>query len=421
MKQIVGVRFSEYGQIAVCEYNPPEGAPMLAPNNGVIAQMEYGQIFGRLIWQHIVDSNFTAESYLRDFGNAATSLGDTFEGGMDAMLYEDADFHKISEFTELYENNDPLNEAGAHAQPVFTKAPQHTEKAKLPFVRPATEEELVKAVANETLCREARVFCRKCIAQRVLDMKLVDVEILHDRTKMVFYFTAPTRIDFRELVKDLVRQYRTRIELRQIGVRHETQMLGALGNCGMACCCRRYLRKFAPVTIKMAKEQNLFLNPAKISGICGRLLCCLSFEQENYDSFHRSCPKLGKRYQTNQGPQRVLRGNMFRNSIIVLPDSGQETEYTLEEWAALQPRRTDATGSLARETRALHEIANTTAGADIQDGNLGPFEEPEAAEECMVEGLGRGNLLGEDDSKIKNKRRRRRHNNACPNPTNGKS
>ena len=108
-------------------------------------------------------------------------------------------------------------------------------------------------------------------------------------------------------------------------------MLGALGNCGMVCCCRRYLRKFAPVTIKMAKEQNLFLNPAKISGICGRLLCCLSYEQDNYDAFHRSCPKLGKRYQTDLGPMRVLRGNMFRNAIVVLPDGGQETEYSLED------------------------------------------------------------------------------------------
>ena len=172
-------------------------------------------------------------------------------------------------------------------------------------------------------------------------MKLVDVEVLFDRSKMIFFFTAPTRIDFRDLVKDLVRQYRTRIELRQIGVRHETQMLGALGNCGMVCCCRRYLHKFAPVTIKMAKEQNLFLNPTKISGICGRLLCCLSYEQENYDTFHRSCPKLGKRYQTTSGPMRVLRSNMFRNTVVLLPDGGQEVEMTLEEWQALKPSRAE--------------------------------------------------------------------------------
>jgi len=158
----------------------------------------------------------------------------------------------------------------------------------------------------------------------------------------VFYFTAPTRIDFRELVKDLVREYHTRIELRQIGVRHETQMLGAVGSCGMVCCCRRFLRKFVPVTIKMAKEQNLFLNPSKISGICGRLLCCLSYEQENYDIFHSSCPRLGKRYQTNKGPMKVLRANMFRNSVALLTDTNEELELTLDEWQALDPRRPDA-------------------------------------------------------------------------------
>ena len=184
-----------------------------------------------------------------------------------------------------------------------------------PIERRATEEDLAEGRTNEKLAREATEFCRQCIRDRRLDMKLVDVEVFFDRSKLIFYFTAPARIDFRELVKDLVREYRARIELRQIGVRHETQMVGAVGNCGMVCCCRRYLRKFAPVTIRMAKEQNLFLNPAKISGICGRLLCCLSYEQENYDRFHHNCPRLGKKYQTTQGTMKVLRANMFRNSL----------------------------------------------------------------------------------------------------------
>lgn len=192
---------------------------------------------------------------------------------------------------------------------------------------------------NAVLAREATIFCRQCIRDRHLDMKLVDVEVFFDRSKLIFYFTAPARIDFRELVKDLVREYRARIELRQIGVRHETQMVGAVGNCGMVCCCRRYLRKFAPVTIRMAKEQNLFLNPAKISGICGRLLCCLSYEQENYDHFHRNCPRLGKKYQTDRGGMKVLRANMFRNSLSVLTENNEELELSLEEWQALAPHR----------------------------------------------------------------------------------
>lgn len=214
------------------------------------------------------------------------------------------------------------------------------EEESLPLIlRQAASEDLIRGEENEILAREARAFCRQCIRERRLDMKLVDVEVFFDRSKLIFYFTAPARIDFRDLVKDLVREYRARIELRQIGVRHETQMVGAVGNCGMVCCCRRYLRKFAPVTIRMAKEQNLFLNPAKISGICGRLLCCLSFEQENYDHFHKHCPRLGKKYQTDQGGMKVLRANMFRNSLSVLTENNEELELSLEEWQALSPHR----------------------------------------------------------------------------------
>lgn len=210
-----------------------------------------------------------------------------------------------------------------------------------PILRKATEEDIELAISNEALGREATAYCKECIAARGLDMKLVDVEVFFDLSKFIFYFTAPSRIDFRELVKDLVKHYRTRIELRQIGVRHETQMVGAVGNCGMVCCCRRFLRKFAPVTIKMAKEQNLFLNPAKISGICGRLLCCLSYEQENYEEFHRRCPRLGKKYFTNRGPIKVLRANMFRNSLMAFSDTGEELEITLEEWQEMEARRPD--------------------------------------------------------------------------------
>ncbi len=213
-----------------------------------------------------------------------------------------------------------------------------------PILRVASGEDLEQAAENEKLGDEARAFCNECIRGRDLEMKLVDVEVFFDRSKIIFYFTAPTRIDFRELVKDLVKNYRTRIELRQIGVRHETQMIGAVGNCGMVCCCRRFLRKFAPVTIKMAKEQNLFLNPAKISGICGRLLCCLSYEQENYEEFHRRCPRLGKKYLTSRGAVKVLRANMFRGSLALLTESNEEVEVTLEEWQQMEPRRPEQGG-----------------------------------------------------------------------------
>jgi cell fate regulator YaaT (PSP1 superfamily) len=205
----------------------------------------------------------------------------------------------------------------------------------------ATAQDIALHTENSILAAEAAAFCKTCIRQRGLEMKLITVEVLHDRSKIIFFFTAPSRIDFRELVKDLVRNYRTRIELRQIGVRHETQMTGGIGNCGMVCCCHKYLRKFAPVTIKMAKEQNLFLNPVKLSGMCGRLLCCLSFEQNNYEEFHRRCPKPGKKYATARGTVKVLRANLFSQKICILAENGEEAELSLEEWDALDLRRTE--------------------------------------------------------------------------------
>ena len=207
------------------------------------------------------------------------------------------------------------------------------------IMRLATHKDTLTLEANKKKEAEIlRVFTQK-IAEHKLSMKPIDVDCTFDGSKILFYFTAESRVDFRELVKDLTSAFRMRIELRQIGVRHETQMLGALGNCGMACCCRRYLRRFAPVTIKMAKEQNLFLNPAKLSGICGRLLCCLANEQENYEEFHKKSPKLGKKYKTSQGILKVIRANLFRQSILVLNESGEEQEMQLDAWHALNPER----------------------------------------------------------------------------------
>jgi len=234
-----------------------------------------------------------------------------------------------------------------------------------PIYRLANEEDLETARENELLGREAYRYCRECIRQRDLDMKLVDVEVFHDRGKIVFYFTAPGRIDFRELVKDLVKNYHTRIELRQIGVRHETQMLGAIGNCGQICCCRRFMRKFAPVTIKMAKEQNLFLNPTKISGMCGRLLCCLNFEQGNYDAFQRKCPKIGKRLDTSLGTVKILRTNLFRETVSVLTENGEEKELTLPEWqeiSAAAPGASSAEGGPGQRAMAEDYLAFPATG-----------------------------------------------------------
>jgi cell fate regulator YaaT (PSP1 superfamily) len=234
-----------------------------------------------------------------------------------------------------------------------------------PIYRLANEDDLNTRQENSELAREAYRFCKKCVQKRGLEMKLVDVEVFFDRSKMIFYFTAPGRIDFRELIKDLVREYRTRIELRQIGVRHETQMLGALGNCGQMCCCRRFMRKFVPVTIKMAKEQNLFLNPTKISGICGRLLCCLSFEQDAYESFHKECPKTGKRFSTSLGMARVIRSNFFKKTLTIFLDDGSEREMGLDEWHEIVNKPPSA------EVLAAQEANNRRGGHQRQPGRSG--------------------------------------------------
>ncbi len=204
-----------------------------------------------------------------------------------------------------------------------------------PIERMADKDDIQVEQENINLGFEAYHFCFQQIRSLGLEMKLVDVEVRFDKSKIVFYFTAPARIDFRELVKILVNQYKTRIELRQIGVRHEAQILGGIGNCGRICCCHQFLRRFDPVTIRMAKEQQLFLNPSKISGACGRLLCCLNFEKDTYADFYQRCPKVGKRYETSAGELKVLRTNMFRDSLIVGTKSGDEREIALLEWSSL--------------------------------------------------------------------------------------
>ncbi len=166
------------------------------------------------------------------------------------------------------------------------------------IVRVATEDDEKQAADNKKKEREAFQVCLKTIAKHGLEMKLIDAEYTFDKNKLLFYFTADGRIDFRELVKDLASVFRTRIELRQIGVRDETKICGGMGICGRALCCHTYLSEFAPVSIKMAKEQNLSLNPTKISGVCGRLMCCLKNEEEAYEELNSHLPNVGARVKT---------------------------------------------------------------------------------------------------------------------------
>ena len=201
-------------------------------------------------------------------------------------------------------------------------------------VRVATDEDFKKIEENEKKEAEAFVICAEKIRAHKLDMKLVDVEYTFDGSKVLFYFTADGRIDFRELVKDLAGVFRTRIELRQIGVRDEAKMIGSYGICGRNLCCSQFLGDFAPVSIKMAKEQGLSLNPTKISGTCGRLMCCLKYEQEAYEDLLKITPKQGAFVSTPDGKGTVVYVNLLKGKVKVNVDGGKEkqlTEYDVKD------------------------------------------------------------------------------------------
>ncbi len=186
-----------------------------------------------------------------------------------------------------------------------------------PIIRIATEQDYVRHEENEKKKSRAMELCQEKIDKRGLDMKLVDVEYTFDNSKVIFYFTADGRVDFRELVKDLAGVFRMRIELRQIGVRDEAKMLGGIGSCGRSLCCNSWLADFEPVSIKMAKVQNLSLSPTKISGICGRLMCCLKFENDVYTDLRRNMPEVGEQVKTPEGLGKVVDTTVLEGKVKV--------------------------------------------------------------------------------------------------------
>ena len=202
-------------------------------------------------------------------------------------------------------------------------------------LRLATEDDLRRAEANAKTEKMAFDLCLEKIAARKLEMKLISVEYTFDNSKVIFYFTANGRVDFRELVKDLAAVLKTRIELRQIGVRDEAKMLGGLGSCGRPICCGTFLGDFQPVSIKMAKEQNLSLNPTKISGQCGRLMCCLKYEQDYYEETLKKLPKVGKEVLTPDGVGNIVEINVLRERVKVKLRLSDDTfdvrEYPIDD------------------------------------------------------------------------------------------
>ena len=245
-------------------------------------------------------------------------------------------------------------------------------------IRIATAQDVQHAEDNKKSEKEAYAICQKKIGDHKLDMKLVSVEYTFDNSKILFYFTANGRVDFRSLVKDLASVFKTRIELRQIGVRDEARMLGGLGPCGRPICCGAFLGVIDAVSIKMAKEQNLSLNPTKISGVCGRLMCCLKYEQENYEQTRKKMPKVGKEVMTPDGPGVVWDLNIIKETVRVRIQKGDNSElkdFPMEEVQRIGgPQNQPAPKPAETEAPAEEAAADAQGDAAAQEQGEGKRE-----------------------------------------------
>ena len=242
-----------------------------------------------------------------------------------------------------------------------------------PVIRIATEKDDAQQAANTEKEKEAFKTCLTKIRAHGLDMKLIDAEYTFDNNKVLFYFTADGRIDFRELVKDLASVFRTRIELRQIGVRDETKICGGIGICGRPLCCHQHLSEFVPVSIKMAKEQNLSLNPTKISGVCGRLMCCLKHEQDTYEYLNSRLPNIGDTVTAFDGTKgEVSSINVLRQRVKLIvtdeEDNKELVEYKVDE-LKFKPRKRkrDDKGIDDKELKQLEALEKSESGSRLND------------------------------------------------------
>ena len=249
-------------------------------------------------------------------------------------------------------------------------------------VRIATEEDEQRAAFNARREEEAFRICQEKVLKHKLEMKLVSVEYTFDNSKIIFYFTANGRVDFRELVKDLASVFKMRIELRQIGVRDEAKMLGGLGSCGRPICCGAFLGDFQPVSIKMAKEQNLSLNPTKISGQCGRLMCCLKYEQETYEQTLKRVPRVGKDIVTPDGVGVITEINAIRERVKVRirvgeDDSFEVREYSMDDVRKLGPGDQPAVREAPKAQEKRSNVKKTPISQQTQEEQTEPEgEEP---------------------------------------------
>lgn len=282
-----------------------------------------------------------------------------------------------------------------------------------PVMRLAGERDIEQEAANKEKEKEAFKICKEKILKHGLEMKLIDAEYTFDNNKVLFYFTADGRIDFRELVKDLASVFKTRIELRQIGVRDETKIRGGIGICGRPLCCHSYLSDFVPVSIKMAKEQNLSLNPTKISGVCGRLMCCLKNEEDTYEELNRKLPGVGDYVTTADGLHGEVQSvNVLRQLVKVLVEVGDEKELKEYEADTLQFKRRrgkkggqELSKEEQRELEKLEQIEEKEEAQERAEQRTDRREQRTDSENQNRSGENRGDNRGENQNRGDNRRR----------------
>ena len=298
-----------------------------------------------------------------------------------------------------------------------------------PVMRIAGERDIEQEAANKEKEKEAFKICKEKILKHGLEMKLIDAEYTFDNNKVLFYFTADGRIDFRELVKDLASVFKTRIELRQIGVRDETKIRGGIGICGRPLCCHSYLSDFVPVSIKMAKEQNLSLNPTKISGVCGRLMCCLKNEEDTYEELNRKLPGVGDYVQTADGLHGEVQSvNVLRQLVKVLVEVGDEKELKEYETDTLQFKRRKGKKSgqelskeEQKELEKLEQIEEKEEAEERAEKRSEQRPERQDRRVQRVDGENRGDNRGENRRRDGRRDDNRRNNNRGENNRNGEN
>lgn len=298
-----------------------------------------------------------------------------------------------------------------------------------PVMRIAGERDIEQEAANKEKEKEAFKICKEKILKHGLEMKLIDAEYTFDNNKVLFYFTADGRIDFRELVKDLASVFKTRIELRQIGVRDETKIRGGIGICGRPLCCHSYLSDFVPVSIKMAKEQNLSLNPTKISGVCGRLMCCLKNEEDTYEELNRKLPSVGDYVQTADGLHGEVQSvNVLRQLVKVLVEVGDEKELKEYEADTLQFKRRrgkrggqELSKEEQKELEKLEEIEEKEEAEERAEKRAEQRPERQDRREQRADSENRGDNRRRDGRRDDNRRNNNRGENQNRNDNHGEN